>query len=51
LLHRHHVDTIRLQLSDAVWVLVVDVTSKEVVHGSPMQALGLCDWTVLVGEE
>jgi hypothetical protein len=27
-------DTIGLHLSDAVWVLMVDVTSEEIVHGS-----------------
>jgi len=36
LLHRHHVDAIGLQLSDAIWVLMADVASEEVIHGSSM---------------
>lgn len=44
-------DTIWLHLSDAIWVLVVNVTSKEVVHGSAVQTLGLRHWAILVSKE
>jgi hypothetical protein len=51
LLHGHHVDTIGLHLSDAIWVLVVNIASKEVVHGSTMQTLSLRYWAILVSKE
>ena len=51
LLHRHHVDTIRLHLSDAIWILVADVTAEEVVHGGAVETLCLGYWAVLVGKE
>jgi hypothetical protein len=50
-LHWHHVDTIWLQLCNAVGILVVHVTAKEIVHGSTVETLGLGHWTFLVCEE
>jgi hypothetical protein len=43
LLHRHAhvVDTIVLQLSDAIRILMADVAAEEVVHSRAMQTLGL----------
>jgi len=48
--HWHHVNTVWLHLSDSVWILMVNVTSKEVVHGSAVEALSLRYWAVLVSE-
>lgn len=39
--HPHMVNAIVLQLSDAIWILMVDITSKEVVHGVTMKTLCL----------
>jgi hypothetical protein len=49
--HGLHVDTIRLQLCNAIWVLVVEVATKKVVHGSSMESLSLRYGAVLVCEQ
>lgn len=51
LLHGHHVDTIRLHLSDTVWILMVDVAAEEVIHGSAMQTLSLRYGTVFMSKQ
>lgn len=53
LLHRHAhvVDTVVLQLGDAIRVLVTDITTKEVVHGVAVKTLSLRDRTVLVRQQ
>ena len=51
-LHGHaHVDTIGLHLRNAIWVLMVDVTPQEVVHGGAVEALRLRYGAVLVGQK
>lgn len=38
-------------MGDAIWVLVVDITSKEVVHSCTVQALSLRYRAVLMGKK
>ena len=48
--HPHVVNAIVLQLSDAIWILMVDIASKEVIHGVPMKTLSLRYRAVFVGK-
>lgn len=49
--HPHVVNAIVLQLGDAIWVLVADIATKEVIHGIAVKTLSLRDWTVFVGKQ
>jgi len=47
----HHVNTIRLELRDSVWVLMVQIAAKEVVHSGTMKTLSLRDGAVFVRKQ